>query len=219
MSAVAASAADVYATHLKNSRLGLWLFFVSEIFLFGGLLAARFYLWNDAEHGVIRPDLDGNIGLFVTVILLISSWSMNMAETGMEYDDRRTFSIGMIATFILGLIFLLGVMIFEWGLIPMIDWFPFLEGIEIFEKAGHIAPSDGAFGAVLFAMTGMHALHVVSGLVFIAVVWRLGRKGHYSSEQHWGVEACAIYWHYVDLVWIFFYPALYLIGTAVEGLH
>jgi len=119
MSAVAASAADIYATHLKNSRLGLWLFFVSELFLFGGLLAARFYLWNDPEIGTIRPDLDQNIGLAVTVILLISSWSMNMAETGMEHDDRRVFSIGMISTFILGLLFLLGVMIFEWGLITI----------------------------------------------------------------------------------------------------
>lgn len=209
MSAVAASAADIYATHLKNSRLGLWLFFVSELFLFGGLLAARFYLWNDPEIGTIRPDLDQNIGLAVTVILLISSWSMNMAETGMEHDDRRVFSIGMISTFILGLLFLLGVMIFEWGLITIpID-------LPIFQHAGHIKPHYGAFGAVLFAMTGMHALHVVSGLIFIAVVWWLGRKGHYNGEQHWGVEACAIYWHYVDLVWIFFYPALYLIGTEV----
>jgi cytochrome c oxidase subunit 3 len=185
-----------YAAHLLNSRLGLWLFFVSELFLFGGLLAARFYLWGNT-----RPELDQFIGLLVTVVLLISSWSMNMAETGMEHDDRRTFSIGMITTFILGTVFLIGVMIFEWGLFP-----------AIYE--GHLKPGDGPYAAVVFAMTGMHALHVVSGLVFIVIVWNLGRKGHYNSEQHWGVEACAIYWHYVDLVWIFFYPALYLIGTA-----
>ena len=126
-----------------------------------------------------------------------------MAETGMEYDDRRTFNIGMWATFILGTAFLFGVMIFEWGLFP-----------SIYE--GHLKPWDDPFGAVVFAMTGMHALHVLSGLIFIAVVWNLARKGHYNSQEHWGVEACAIYWHYVDLVWIFFYPALYLIGTAVH---
>jgi cytochrome c oxidase subunit 3 len=62
----------------------------------------------------------------------------------------------------------------------------------------------------------MHALHVISGVAFIAIIWNLGRKGHFSPERHWGVEACAIYWHYVDLVWIFFYPAIYLIGKAIH---
>ena len=69
---------------------------------------------------------------------------------------------------------------------------------------------------VLLGMTGMHALHVVSGIVFILIVWNNGRRGLYSSEQHWGVEACAIWWHYVDLVWVFFYPALYLMGQAIR---
>lgn len=195
--------AQAYAIHLRHSRLGLWLFFISEVFLFGALLAARFYLWRDDHGAIVRPELDQVVGLIVTTVLLLSSWSMNMAETGMEYDDRRTFSIGMISTFILGSIFLFGVMIFEWGLFPFI-------------YAGHLKPWDGAFGAVVFGMTGIHALHVLSGLIFIAIVWRLGRQGHYSSEQHWGVEACAIYWHYVDLVWIFFYPAIYLIGHVMH---
>ncbi len=198
--------------NLQHNRFGLWAFFVSELFLFGGLLSTRFYLWRGEGGEIIRPELDQVVGLVVTVVLLLSSWSMNMAETGMEHDDRRTFNIGMWSTFVLGLIFLFGVMIFEWGLIRIpID-------IPMFQNAGHIAPWDGAFGAVIFAMTGMHALHVLSGLIFILIVWNNGRMGHYSSESHWGVEACAIYWHYVDLVWIFFYPALYLIGTAV-GSH
>ena len=61
-------------------------------------------------------------------------------------------------------------------------------------------------------MTGMHALHVITGLVFLGIILRKGRMGLYSAEKHWGVEAAAIYWHFVDVVWIFFYPALYLIG-------
>ena len=63
-------------------------------------------------------------------------------------------------------------------------------------------------------LTGIHALHVVSGLILIAIVW-FNRKS-YTAERHWGVEAMAIYWHYVDVVWVFFYPALYLIGEAVH---
>jgi len=94
-------------------------------------------------------------------------------------------------------------MVFEWGLFP-----------AIYE--GHLKPGDNVYGAVVFAMTGMHALHVISGIIFIAIVWNLGRKGGFSPERHWGVESCAIYWHYVDVVWIFFYPALYLIGTVAH---
>ncbi len=195
---VVTTAIEQYRMQLRINRLGLWLFFISEVFLFGGLLSARFYLW-----GGTRPELDQTIGLIVTAVLLLSSFSMNLGETAMEYDDRRTFSRGLIATFILGCVFLFGVMIFEWGLFP-----------TLYE--GHLKPWDGVYGAMVFAMTGMHALHVLTGLIFIAVVWYLGRKGHYSPERHWGVEACAIYWHYVDLVWIFFYPALYLIGTVAH---
>jgi cytochrome c oxidase subunit 3 len=192
-----------YAVAWRNNRLGLWLFFLSEAFLFGGLLTIRFYLWGN--H---RPELDQFIGLLVTVVLLISSYTMNMAETAIEHGDRRTFLRGLEITFVLGLVFLFGVMIFEWGLFP-----------GLYE--GHFTPwgdadQPFAFGAVVFAMTGMHAIHVISGLVFIAFIWNMGRKGSFSPDRHWGVESCAIYWHYVDLVWIFFYPALYLVGQAVH---
>ena len=71
-------------------------------------------------------------------------------------------------------------------------------------------------GAVFYMMTGMHAFHVLTGLIFLLVVWNNARKGIYSEEKHWGVEAAAVYWHFVDLVWIFFYPALYLIGKLVN---
>ena len=196
MAAMTTRAAQ-YAVALRNNRMGLWLFFLSEIFLFGGLLATRFYLWGDT-----RPEVDQVVGLIVTIVLLVSSVSMNIAETAMEHGDRRTFSIGLIITDVLGFIFLIGVMIFEWGLFPFI-------------YEGHLTPWGDQYGAVVFGMTGMHAIHVISGLVFIAIVWNLGRKGHFSAEEHWGVEACAIYWHFVDLVWIFFYPAIYLIGTSV----
>lgn len=185
-----------YSERLANNRLGLWLFFISEAFLFGGLLSVRFYLWGD--H---RPDVDQFIGLLVTVVLLISSISMYIGESALERGNRKLFLTMLPITALLGLVFLGGVMIFEWGLFPSI-------------YQGHLTPWGDKYGAVVFAMTGMHALHVISGIVFIAIVWNLGRKGHFSPTRHWGVESCAIYWHYVDLVWIFFYPAIYLIGTV-----
>ena len=193
---------DNYAHQLRMNRLGLWLFFISEAFLFGGLLATRFYLWGADS----RPELDQMIGLIVTSVLLFSSISMRLAETAMERGNRRAFSIFILLTAVLGTIFLLGVMVFEWGMFPSI-------------YQGHLTPWGDKYGAVVFAMTGMHALHVISGIIFILIVWNLARKGHYSQERHWGVESCAIYWHYVDVVWIFFYPALYLIGNAVHVAH
>jgi cytochrome c oxidase subunit 3 len=68
---------------------------------------------------------------------------------------------------------------------------------------------------VLYGMTGMHALHVLSGITFLLIVWNNARKGLYSPDGYWAVQASALWWHYVDLVWVFFYPALYLMGNVV----
>jgi len=73
---------------------------------------------------------------------------------------------------------------------------------------------DGVEGAIFYMLTGMHAFHVLTGVIFLIIVYRNGRKGNYTSEKHWAVEAAAVYWHFIDVVWIFFYPALYLIGTV-----
>lgn len=180
-----------YRMQTKTNRVGLWLFIVSEAFLFGGLLASRFYLWGNT-----RPALDQTLGLIVTTILLISSFFMNRAETAIAHGDRETFLNSMLVTAGLGVTFLIGVVGFEWQ--------------------GHLKPWDGVYGAVVYGMTGLHALHVLSGVVLILIVWNLGRKGNFSAERHWGVEATAVYWHFVDVVWVFFYPALYLMGTAVS---
>jgi cytochrome c oxidase subunit 3 len=114
----------------------------------------------------------------------------------------------MIAA-VLGLLFFVVVIGLEWNLFGLEAE---VAGIEIF---GQLKPWDSIYGGVFFIMTGIHALHVISGVALLLVVWNRGRKGDFSAENHWGVEGTALYWHYVDVVWIFFYPALYLIGTAV----
>jgi cytochrome c oxidase subunit III len=177
-----------------TSRLGLWLFLLSDSFVFAGLAVARFNLL-----GMTRPPLNQVLGLVVTSVLLLSSFFMNRAEASMEHGDRRGFILGISLTLLLGLGFVAGVLGVEW---PS----AIAEGIT---------PSANAAGAVFFMMTGMHALHVVTGLIFLAVVLRKGAKGLYSVEKHWGVEAAAVYWHFVDVVWIFFYPALYLVGKLL----
>ena len=132
-----------YREQLRVNRLGLWLFFASESFMFGGLLASRFYLWGNT-----RPELDQVLGLVVTSVLLVSSFFMNRAESAVAHDDRRTFLTSLLITAALGTLFLVGVVGFEWQ--------------------GHIRPWDGIFGAVLFGMTGLHALHVLTGVILTA---------------------------------------------------
>jgi cytochrome c oxidase subunit 3 len=82
-----------------------------------------------------------------------------------------------------------------------------------------IAPfhaGDDATSSIFFTMTGFHAFHVLTGVIFLAIIYRNGRKGLYSVERHFPVEAAAVYWHFVDVVWVFFYPALYLMGTVIK---
>ncbi len=192
-----------YKLQLRSNRLGLWLFCFSEIFLFAALLVARFMLWGNT-----RPDLSQVLGLVATSVLLLSSFFVNRAESAMARGDRKTFQSGMLIAAFLGTLFFVGVVVMEWNVFGLEGS---IAGVELF---GHLKPTDGVFGGVFFAMTGMHALHVLSGIIFLLIIWNNGRKGHFSAEKHWGVEAVAIYWHYVDVIWVFFYPALYLIGTA-----
>ena len=185
----AAHATQSYDYRIATHRLGLWLFIISDGFVFGGLLVARFYLL-----GFHRPELSQILGLAVTSVLLISSFFMNRAEVQISQGNRRGFVTNMILTMLLGSLFLAGVVGVEWQEAPF-------------------GPSDGAAAAIFYMMTGMHAFHVLSGVIFLAIILRNGLRGKYTAERHWGVEAVANYWHFVDLVWIFFYPALYLIGV------
>ena len=169
------------------NQAGLWLFFLSECFLFSALLTARFVL-----AGTDRPEeLSQLLGLAITSILLLSSLTAYRSEAAIARGDRAAFLRNLLATIALGLVFVAGVG-FEWT-------------IAEFEL------SD-PFGTAFFSMTGLHAAHVVSGIVMLAMVYRLGVRGRFSADSHWGVEGTIKYWHFVDVVWVFFYPALYLIG-------
>jgi len=187
-----AHAGHSYAYRTASQRLGLWLFFISDGFVFGGLMIARLYLMGNT-----RPHLEQFLGLIVTAVLLISSFFMNRAEVQISRGNRKGFATNLIITMVLGIGFLAGVVGVEWQLAPF-------------------GPGDGVQGAVFYMMTGMHAFHVLTGVILLGTVLRNGLRGKYTAERHWGVEAAANYWHFVDLVWIFFYPALYLIGTVVQ---
>jgi cytochrome c oxidase subunit 3 len=179
-----------YKTQLLRNRLGLWLFMISETFLFGGILISRIVLW-----GGTRPHLEQGLAFVLTFALLASSFFMNRAETAIALGDLTEFKRGIKWTIALGTLFLLGVVALEW-------------------PTSGLRASQDAYGAVFFMMTGMHAFHVLTGVILLVIIYRNGKNGLYTPERYWAVEAAAIYWHFVDVVWIFFYPAIYLIGTV-----
>jgi cytochrome c oxidase subunit III len=183
-----------YEYRTNSNRIGLWLFLLSDGFVFAGLLVTRFGLL-----GLTRPPLIQVLGLGVTSVLLISSFFANRGEAAIEKGDHKTFLSSILITILLGVTFLVGVVAVEWPL-------AISEGVT---------PSSGVAGAVFFMLTGMHAFHVLTGLIFLSIVYRNGRRGRYA-EKHFPVEAAAVYWHFIDVVWIFFYPALYLIGSIIK---
>lgn len=191
--AVAATTAAHAHGHAHNrlqlNRVGLWLFFFSESIVFGLLLTSRFFLM-----GVDREHVDQQLGLIITIILLLSSVTAFTAETAIEQDRRRLASWMLLATILLGVIFTVGVG-FEWSI------------AEFNRKE--------VFGTVFFTMTGIHATHVVTGVIMLFLVWVQLKRGKFSSRDHFAVSGTVMYWHFVDVVWVFYYPALYLIGNVV----
>lgn len=175
------------AGRLHINRVGLWLFIVSESMLFAGLLSIRFSLLGTEVH----EEVSQSVGLLITSILLASSYTAYRAEHAARTHDREGLLRYTAMTIGLGLLFFAGVAI-EWTF-----------ALEDF------AP-DTEFGTVFFTLTGVHAFHVMTGLVFLAIVYRNARAGAYDSDA-WPVEAGVKYWHFVDVVWVFLYPALYLI--------
>lgn len=170
------------------NRIGLWIFFTSESFLFGGVISARFYLLG------VQPELHLNqlLGLGITVILLLSSLTAYTAETAAANGNQRRFARNILFTIVLGLVFMVGVA-YEW-----------------FEAYQHFPPST-LFGTAFFTTTGLHATHVLSGIIILAFIYFLGRRpGRFTSGNAWGVEGAVKYWHFVDVAWVFIYPTLYL---------
>lgn len=188
-----AVATHAYAGHHQHPArprmniVGLWFFFISETFLFGSLLAGRFYL-----AGTDRPEhLDQKLGLIITSILLLSSLTAYLAEMSIGRNKRGQAGLFLALTILLGLVFFGGVVL-EWS-------------------QAHFTQHE-PYGTAFFSMTGLHASHVLSGVVMLGLVLLLNMKRRFSAESHWGFEATIKYWHFVDVVWVFFYPALYLLG-------
>jgi cytochrome c oxidase subunit 3 len=182
-------------TGLHNGKLGVWLFLASEVMLFGALFSTYIILRTGSvewPHG----ELNILLGMINTFILIGSSVTMVMAWASLKMRDFGKGRLYLVVTFLLAGVFLVN---------------------KYFEYAAHFAngegPSHTTFLAIYFTMTGLHGLHIIGGMVVMAYLAGPGAKmWHENPEQYTNrIEITGLYWHFVDLVWIFLFPVLYLL--------
>jgi cytochrome c oxidase subunit III len=206
---------ESYEQQREAASLGVWVFLVTEIMFFGGLFAAYIiYRWMyPAAFAAGSRLLDAKLGGINTAVLLTSSLSMALAVRGTQTGRRRLAAALLALTALLGAVFL-GIKFVEYhhkfteGLIPGATFH------VPFHVDGQAVPLQGMqlFFLLYFAMTGLHAVHMVIGMALllglIVPVW----MGRFTPENHNFVEGMGLYWHFVDIVWIFLFPLLYLVG-------
>ena len=204
------------AHHFQNldeqkeaSSLGMWLFIAQEVMFFGGLFLAYTVYRNlyPAAFAEASHHLDWALGGINTAVLILSSLTMALAVRAAALGHRTQIVLFLIATVVLGSIFL-GVKIVEYG-----DKFEHhLVPGPHFQFPGPNARPAQIFYSLYFAMTGLHALHMIIGIPILLVLAWMAHRGRYGPAYHTPVEMTGLYWHFVDIVWIFLFPLLYLVG-------
>ena len=189
--------------------LGMWVFLVTEVMFFGGMFTGyTIYRFKYHEAFMAGSDhLDLLLGATNTVVLALSSLTMAMAVRSAQLGKRRALMSYLSLTLLLGSAFLV------------------IKGVEYSHKfhqhlfpgphfafEGHDPQHAQLFFSFYFAMTGFHALHMIVGIGLLAVILWMSYKGRFNAEYHNPVEVSGLYWHFVDIVWIFLFPLLYLVG-------
>ncbi|HVL96565.1 MAG TPA: cytochrome c oxidase subunit 3 [Solirubrobacteraceae bacterium] len=181
------------SSRVEPNLLGMLLFIISEIMVFGAFFTAYFFIRvvNNAEWPAAGTELPKLIAGVNTAILVASSFTLHWAEKCIKNDNRVGLQAGMFTTFLLGVTFLF---------------------VQINEYV-HIgfAPQDHAQGTIFYGLTGLHGAHVFIGLVLLAMVCVRAFRGHFSAKEHRGVEIPGIYWHFVDVMWLIVYFTVYIL--------
>ncbi|MHB8899842.1 MAG: cytochrome c oxidase subunit 3 family protein [Thermoguttaceae bacterium] len=219
---------DYLAHHFETPRqqfdagkLGMWIFLVTEILLFSGLFCAYVvYRANRPEIFVYAHQfLDKNLGALNTAVLIFSSLTMAWAVRATQLEQRRASVILLAITLACGFVFL-SVKAIEYqhkwheGLLWASLYNPQHPSPGVGESAidhGVEPRNVGLFFSIYFLMTGLHGIHVIAGMIAIAWVLNRARKGHFNRDYYGPVDYVGLYWHLVDLVWIYLFPLLYLI--------
>jgi len=203
---------ESYEQQKQSSFLGMWLFLAQEAMFFGGLFAT--YLYYRAQYpGAFllgSRQLQVPVGAFNTAILLLSSFTMVVAVWGAQHGRRKTTFLGLAMTILFGVAFL-GVKVYEYSL----KWeHQLVPGLNFHWHGAGAGDHLEIFFSLYFGMTGMHALHMIVGIVIMLLMLRPAWRGKWTPENHNFVEGFGLYWHFVDIVWIFLFPFLYLIGLS-----
>ena len=186
-------------TGLYNSKLGIWLFLASEIMLFGALFSTYIILRTGDPNWMLhvkQAHLNIPLATINTAVLILSSVTFVMSWVSLKLKDLSKFKFYMGITLLCSVIFL------------VIKYFEYTAKFD----AGHY-PSTHNFYAVYFTMTGLHGLHIIGGIIVNAYLWMPGIKMWDTEPERFTnrVEVAGLYWHFVDLVWIFLFPAIYLL--------
>jgi len=193
--------------------MGMWVFLVTEIMFFGALFTAYvvYRTLYPAAFAVASRALDITLGTLNTAVLLVSSFTMAVAVFGSQTGRRRLLVGGWALTIALGIVFL-AIKIYEYYQKYVERHIP---GPSFAFPAPYTEPAKMYF-TLYFAMTGLHAAHMIVGCGLLTVLIVMAWRGRFTPEYHSPVELSGLYWHFVDIIWIFLYPLLYLIGRHLE---
>ena len=195
------------------STLGMWVFLITEIMFFGGMFLA-YTIYRSTfplVFGLASSSLNLPIGATNTCVLLLSSFTMVMAVRAAQLGQKRMIIFFLIITMLFGFAFL-GIKAYEWTEkfeehhVPAQASFH-LDGLTGPDQQGHAK----LFFSLYFAMTGLHALHMVVGVGILTFIIFQTARGTYSTKYFTPVDIAGLYWHFVDIVWIFLFPLFYLI--------
>ncbi len=205
---------DTEAQQNDASTLGMWVFLLTEIMFFGGLF--MMYTVYRAVYpnvfGLASSTLNEIIGAANTAVLLCSSFTMVLAVRGAQLGKRRTVMLFLVLTIILGLVFL-GIKGFEWNQKFQEHHVP---GLGFHLEGTALQGQAQLFFSLYFAMTGLHALHMVIGCgLMLYLLWKT-YQGTYSPDYYTPIDMGGLYWHFVDIIWIFLFPLLYLIDRHLK---
>jgi cytochrome c oxidase subunit 3 len=204
---------------VQASTLGMWVFLVQEVLFFGAFFMV-YTLHRNLYYAVFEAcshHLDWRIGAFNTAVLICSSLTMALGVHAAAVGQRRRIVLWLLATVLLGSVFL-GVKVVEYGqkwedqLVPGLRWGSAEQVGEELHLQGADLDHAQLYFSLYFGMTGLHALHMIVGIPIILWVALRAQRGEFSPAYNTPVWVTGLYWHFVDIVWIFLFPLLYLIG-------
>lgn len=190
-----------------GDRMGMWIFIFTELLLFAGLFIvyAVFRAKNPEDFYIAGHQLNVFVGALNTVILLISSATVAMSITAIQKKDKKKATRLIFATIFLAFLFLVN-KYFEWGHKIEYDIYPGSDFLLTLKDTQRL------YFGLYYLMTGLHAFHIIVGMVLLTIVMIKVRRAKINSTDYVFLENSALYWHLVDLIWIFLFPLLYLIS-------